>query len=129
MRYLSLKEVLELHRLLLERTGGLSGVRDLGLLESAVAQPLMTFGGQELYPTIIEKATALGFSLINNHPFNDGNKRVGHAALETFLVLNGYEIDAPVDEQERVILSVAAGEMDRDGFTDWLRAHITERRV
>ena len=129
MRYLSLKEVLELHRLLLERTGGLSGVRDLGLLESAVAQPLMTFGGQELYPTIIEKATALGFSLINNHPFNDGNKRVGHAALETFLVLNGYEIDAPVDEQERVILSVAAGEMDKDGFTDWLRAHITERRV
>jgi len=129
MRYLSLKEVLELHRLLLERTGGLSGVRDLGLLESAVAQPLMTFGGQELYPTIIEKATALGFSLINNHPFNDGNKRVGHAALETFLVLNGYEIDAPVDEQERVILSVAAGEMDRVEFTDWLRAHITERRV
>ena len=89
----------------------------------------MTFGGQELYPTIIEKATALGFSLINNHPFNDGNKRVGHAALETFLVLNGYEIDAPVDEQERVILSVAAGEMDRVEFTDWLRAHITERRV
>ena len=129
MRYLSLKEVLELHRLLLERTGGLSGVRDLGLLESAVAQPLMTFGGQELYPTIIEKATALGFSLINNHPFNDGNKRVGHAALETFLVLNGYEIDAPVDEQERAILSVAAGEMDRVEFTEWLRAHITERRI
>ena len=129
MRYLSLKEVLELHRLLLERTGGLSGVRDLGLLESAVAQPLMTFGGQELYPTIVEKATALGFSLINNHPFNDGNKRVGHAALETFLVLNGYEIDAPVDEQERAILSVAAGEMDRVEFTEWLRAHITERRI
>ena len=98
-------------------------------MESAVAQPLMTFGGQELYPTVAEKAAALGFSLIKNHPFNDGNKRIGHAALETFLILNGYEIGATVDEQERVILGVAAGEMGRDGFTDWLRAHITERRA
>jgi death-on-curing protein len=129
MRYLSLKEVLELHRLLLERTGGLAGVRDLGLLESAVAQPLMSFGEQELYPTIVEKAAALGFSIIKNHPFNDGNKRVGHAALETFLVLNGYEVDAPVDEQERVIMSVAAGEMGRDDFVDWLRTHVAGRQA
>jgi death-on-curing protein len=129
MRYLSLKEVLELHRLLLEQTGGLAGVRDLGLLESAVAQPLMSFGEQELYPTIVEKAAALGFSLIKSHPFNDGNKRIGHAALETFLVLNGYEVDAPVDEQERVIMSVAAGEMGRDDFVDWLRAHVIERQA
>jgi death on curing protein len=129
MRYLSLKEVLELHRLLLEQTGGLAGVRDLGLLESAVAQPLMSFGGQELYPTIIEKAAALGFSLIKNHPFNDGNKRIGHAALETFLVLNGYEVDAPVDEQERVIMSVAAGEMGRDDFVDWLGIHVAGRQA
>jgi death-on-curing protein len=129
MRYLSLKEVLELHRLLLASSGGLAGVRDLGLLESAVAQPLMTFGGQELYPTLVEKAAALGFSLIKNHPFNDGNKRVGHAALETFLVLNGHEINSPVDEQERVVLAVAAGEFDRDAFTDWLRARVIERRV
>src|ERR1043165_541284 len=129
MRYLSLKEVLELHRLLLEQAGGLAGVRDLGLLESAVAQPLMSFGEQELYPTIVEKAAALGFSLIKSHPFNDGNKRIGHAALETFLVLNGYEVDAPVDEQERVIMSVAAGEMGRDDFVDWLRAHVIERQA
>lgn len=129
MRYLRLKEVLELHRLLLETSGGLSGIRDLGLLESAVAQPLMTYGGQDLYPTLIEKAVALGFSLIKNHPFNDGNKRVGHAALETFLVINGREIDATVDEQERVILGVAAGEIGRDAFTDWLRAHVAGRRV
>jgi death on curing protein len=129
MRYLSLKEILELHRLLLEQAGGLAGVRDLGLLESAVAQPLMSFGGQELYPTVVEKAAALGFSLIKNHPFNDGNKRIGHAALETFLVLNGYEVDAPIDEQERVVMGVAAGEMGRDDFTDWLRARIVERRT
>jgi death on curing protein len=129
MRYLSLKEVIELHRLLLERTGGLAGIRDLGLLESAVAQPIISFGGQELYPTVIEKAAALGFSLIMNHPFNDGNKRVGHAALETFLVLNGYEVDASVDEQERVVMSVAASEIDRNDFADWLRTHVTERRA
>jgi death-on-curing protein len=68
MRYLSLKEILELHRRVINQSGGLSGIRDVGLLESALAQPLMTLGGEELYPTIVEKASALGFSLINNHP-------------------------------------------------------------
>ncbi len=87
----------------------------------------MTFGGQELYPTIVKKASALGFSLIRNHPFVDGNKRTAHAAMETFLVLNGYEIEASVDEQERVILQVAAGEMDRETFAEWLCAHIVPR--
>jgi death on curing protein len=128
MRYLSLKEVLELHRLLIEQTGGMSGVRDIGLLESAIAQPLMSFGGEELYPTIIEKAAALGFSLIKNHPFNDGNKRIGHAALETFLVLNGYELNAGVDEQEQVILKVAASELGREEFTEWLRVRVIGRQ-
>ena len=102
-------------------------------LESALAQPRMTFGGQELYPTLVEKASALGFSLIRNHPFVDGNKRIGHAAMETFLALNGYEIEASVDELERVILQVASGEMGREAFTEWLRAHIVpgvrERRT
>lgn len=100
------------------------GIRDLGALESALAQPRMTFGGEDLYPTLVEKASALGFSLMKNHPFVDGNKRTGHAAMETFLVLNGYEIDAMVDEQEQVILQVASGEMGREAFTDWLRHHI-----
>ncbi len=128
MRYLSLVEVLELHRLVIERTGGLPGVRDLGLLNSAVAQPLMSFGGQELYPTLVGKAAALGFSLINNHPFNDGNKRVGHAAVETFLVLNGYEIRSSVDDQERVILRVASCELRREDFKAWLDAHAVARQ-
>jgi death-on-curing protein len=129
MRYLTLDEALKIHRRTLEQSGGLAGIRDLGLLESAVSQPMMTFGGQDLYPTIVEKAAALGFSIIRNHPFNDGNKRVGHAALETFLVLNGHEIDAPVDEGERVALGVAAGTVDRDEFTDWLSAHIIKRHI
>jgi death on curing protein len=103
IRYLSLLEVLSLHCQIINQSGGASGVRDLGALESAVAQPLMTFGGEDLYPTIVDKAAALGFSLVMNHPFVDGNKRIGHAAMETFLVLNRLEINASVDEQERVI--------------------------
>lgn len=71
-----------------------------GALESATAQPRMTFGGEDLYPDFPAKAAALAFSLINNHPLVDGNKRIGHAALETLLVLNGFELDAGVDEAE-----------------------------
>jgi death-on-curing protein len=127
MRYLTLEEVLELHRLVLEQSGGASGLRDLGTLESAVAQPGMTFAGQDLYPTAVEKASALAFSLVMNHPFVDGNKQVGHAALETFLVLNGSELRAAVEEQERVMLELAAGTLKREEFTEWVRAHTFER--
>ena len=127
MRYLTLNEVLELYHRVMEQSGGAVGIRDLNGLESALAQPRMTFGGQELYPTIAEKVSALGFSLIRNHPFVDGNKRIGHAAMETFLVLNGYEIEASVNEQEQVILQVASGAMGREAFTEWLRAHIVPR--
>lgn len=106
----------------------MQGLRDGNALESAIAQPLMTFGGEDLYPTLLEKAAALGFSLIGNHPFVDGNKRVGHAAMETFLFLNGFEIEASVDEQEEVILRVAEGTLDRAGFTEWLRVYVRARR-
>lgn len=84
----------------------------------------MAFGGEELYPTIADKASALCFSIIRNHPFVDGNKRMGHALMETFLVLNDYEIKASVDEQERVILQVASGELGREGFTNWVHEHV-----
>lgn len=124
MRYLSLNEVLELHQRVIELSGGSLGLRDAGALESALAQPHMTFGGDDLYPTLVDKAAALGFSLIKNHPFLDGNKRIGHAAMETFLVLNGYEIEASMDEQEEVILRLAAGEIDRDGFLHWLSSRV-----
>ena len=127
MRYLTLTEVLQLHRRLIEQHGGSSGIRDGGALESALAQPYMTFGGEELYPTIVEKVSAFGFSLLKNHPFVDGNKRTGHAAMEIFLVLNGYEFDASVDEQQHVILQVASGELGRDEFTDWLRVRVIEK--
>ncbi len=124
MRYLTISEVLEIHDRLIRQSGGASGLRDLGALELSVAQPRMTFDGGDLYPTISEKASALGFSLIQNHPFVDGNKRTGHAAAEIFLVMNGYQINAHVDEQENVILLVVAGEIGRASFSDWLRNHI-----
>jgi death-on-curing protein len=127
IRYLTLEEVLELHRLALEQSGGLAGVRDLGGLDSALAQPQMAFAGQELYPSLGEKAAALGFSLVCNHPFVDGNKRVGHAAMETFLVLNGWELAAGVDEQEQVILALAAGTLKRDEFVAWVQSHLQRR--
>ena len=117
MRYLTLREVLELHRRIIAQSGGSLGVLNFGALESALAQPRMTFGREELYPSAAEKALALGYSLIKNHPFVDGNKRTGHAAMETFLVLNGFEIEASVDEQERVILAIASGQMDRAAFS------------
>ena len=127
MRHLSLAEVGELHRLVIEASGGTHGIRDLGALESAVAQPRMSFGGEDLYPTPLEKAAALGFALVMNHPFLDDNKRTGHAAMETFLVLNGFEIDAGPDEQEHLMLELAAGKIDRSGLLRWLHDHVRRR--
>jgi death on curing protein len=126
MRYLTLKEALELQLRIIKQSGGLIGVRDLRLLESALAQPLMTFGGKDLYDSLVEKASALCFSIVMNHPFIDGNKRAGHAAMEVFLFLNGHEIDASVDEQERLIFALASGELRREELTDWLRGHLVE---
>jgi death on curing protein len=125
IRYLTLIEVLELHHRIFEQSGGALGVRDMGLLESAIAQPRMTFGEEDLYPSLLEKAAALGFSIIMNHPFVDGNKRTGHAAMETFLVLNGVEIKASVDKQERVVLAIAAGELGREALVEWLQQGTT----
>lgn len=127
MRYLTVGEVLEIYRRVIELSGGLVGIRDLGALESAVAQPRMTFAGEDLYSTITEKAAALGYSIIQNHPFVDGNKRTGHAAMETYLLLNGREIAAGVDEQVEIILSIASGKMDREAFATWLKRHVAER--
>lgn len=120
-RFLSLAEVLDLYSRVLVAGGGASAIRDLGALESALAQPRATFADEDLYPSLAEKASALGFSLILNHPFVDGNKRIGHAAVEVFLVLNGFELSAGIDDAERVILGVAAGTMSLDEFTTWIR--------
>lgn len=87
----------------------------------------MTFGMVDLYETIQEKATILCFSLIMKHPFLDGNKRVGHAAMETFLILNGWELDASIDDAEQTILSLASGQISRVEFTQWINEHSKQK--
>jgi len=123
-RFLTMEEVVELHRMVIGQSGGACGIRDRAGLASAVAQPRMTFDGRDLYPTLVEQAAAIGFSLVSNHPFVDGNKRIGHAAMETFLLLNGLGLIATVDEQETVVLGLAGGGLKRDAFTEWVRSHV-----
>ena len=128
MRYLTLEHLLDLHRLVIAQSGGASELRDINALESAVAQPQMTFEGVDLYPSLAAKAASLAHSLIQNHPFVDGNKRVGHAAMEVFLILNGYEIAATVQEQERYFLSVASGQVTRSELTEWIENHLEKTK-
>ena len=125
MRYLSISEILLIHRRLIKSSGGASEIRDLGALESAIAQPRATFDGKDLYASIEEKAAYLCFFIVRNHPFMDGNKRTGHAAMEIFLYLNGYKVNASVDEQEKIILELAAGVLDRAAFANWVYRHVT----
>lgn len=124
MKYLSIERIFELHEIVIARSGGSAGLRDRGAVESAVAQPMMTFDGIDLYPTLAAKAAAMGYSLIQNHPFIDGNKRIGHAAMEAMLMLNGSEISGGVGEQEQFILAVASGQKSREDLTEWLESRI-----
>lgn len=123
MRHLSLAEVIWLHDRLIQTSGGTSGIRDLGQVEAAVAQPRATFDGADLYPDLIAKAATLCFGLVRGHGFVDGNKRIGHAAMELFLALNGVALDAEVDDHEQIILTVADGTATRDQLEAWVRAH------
>ena len=113
MRYLTLGEVVALHRALVGASGGAEGLRDFGGLESALAQPKATFDGTDLYSTVVDKASTLAYGLAMNHPFVDGNKRVAHAAMAVFLDLNGFTLAATIDEQEVLMLSLAAGQVSR----------------
>ena len=123
MRYLTLAEGLELHQLLVQRTDGAAGVRDFAALESAIAQARLSFQGADFHPEIEDKAAALGYFLISGHPFVDGNKRVGHAAMEVLLLLNNRRVVASIDDSEHIVLEVANGRCSRDQLAHWLRAH------
>lgn len=124
MKILKKRQILLLHSVLIAESGGSDGVRDEGLLDSAVNTPFQTFSGQDLYPTILEKAVRLGFGLIRNHPFIDGNKRIGTHAMLVFLNLNSITLSYEDDELISTILSVASGEMDADGLLKWIQQHI-----
>ena len=124
MKILKKRQILLLHSVLIAESGGSDGVRDEGLLDSAANIPFQTFSGQDLYPTVLEKAVRLGFGLIRNHPFIDGNKRIGTHAMLVFLNLNSITLSYEDDELISTILSVASGEMDADGLLKWIQQHI-----
>lgn len=119
----SKEKVLLLHQLMAEATGGDIGVRDEGLLESAIETIYSTFDGKELYPTKEEKAAKLGHSLISNHAFVDGNKRIGMYIMISFLELNGIRIDATNDDVYQLGMSVADGSADKDDILAWINKH------
>lgn len=123
MKTLSKNQVTALHSALIREFGGIDGIRDEGLLESALAAPFQTFGGELVYPSLQAKAAQLGFGLIRNHPFVDGNKRIGAHTMLVFLAVNGIELRYEQQELIDIILSVAAGQIDRQGLLQWILDH------
>jgi len=129
VRYLYPKQVLYLHQEIIERSGGSAGVRDQGLLESAVYRPQASFGGEDLYPDLFSKAAALGYSIIKNHPFVDGNKRTGFEAMRLLLRLNGYDIQASLNAKFDFVLAIGEGNLKEQAIADWLKQRSRRRRT
>ena len=119
----SKEKVLLLHQLIAQETGGSVGMRDEGLLESALETAFSSFGGQEFYPTKEEKGARIGYSLISNHAFVDGNKRIGVYVMLTFLEVNGIRLDCTNEDVVHIGLSVADGSMDYEALLTWVREH------
>lgn len=119
------EKVLLLHRLLIEATGGTDGVRDIGLLDSALESAYATFDGKELFPSKEEKAARLGVGLVSNHAFVDGNKRIGMYVLLSFLEVNGIQIEATNEEVIEAGLALARGDMKYEGLLAWILEHKT----
>lgn len=126
MKIITKKQIIMLHDQLISETGGTPGLRDEGLLESALFAPFQLFGNEELYPSIIEKAARLGFGLVKNHAFIDGNKRIGAHAMLIFLALNEIETDYTQDDLVNIILGVASGQNDYSDQLGWVRVHTIE---
>lgn len=125
--YLSVAQLDWLHQFQLEHYGGGQGVRDRGALEAAAARPAMTYGGEDLYPDLPGKAAALMHSLVKNHPYVDGNKRVGAHAAVVFLRVNGWDLAAESDDLEKTTMALAAGDLDVESLTVWFRQRAFQR--
>src|SRR5207253_8709962 len=123
--HFSVEQILQIHEAQIEKFGGAPGLRDPGALESAVARPAMTFGGEDLYPDVPSKAAALMHSLVMNHAFVDGNKRVGVTSADLLLRLNGYRLHASDPELGELTLTVARGELDAEALAIWFRQRIS----
>lgn len=123
MNRLTKAQIINMHRLLIQETGGREGIKDEDLLDSALNAPFQTFDGEDLYKTIQAKAAKLGFFLINNHPFIDGNKRIGILAMLTFLETNGIEITCTDDELINLGLGIADGSINSKDLLGWIIDH------
>lgn len=123
MKRLKGKQIKLLHKMLLEETGGLAGMRDENLFESAIQSPFQTFDGEFLYPTLEKKAAHLGFSLIKNHPFIDGNKRIGIMTMLTFLEINGVTLVCTDEDLIQIGLAIADGTMNDRQLLQWILDH------
>ncbi len=126
---ISITEVEEIHKVLIEKFGGSLGIRDKTGLESALARPLQTFDSRELYPTVITKAAALIESILTNHPFVDGNKRTGYVLMRLFLITNGFDIAATQEEKYVFVIDIASGTTNFETILDWLSKHIVEKNI
>lgn len=126
IKYLTGEDLLIIHALVVDETGGVHGVRDAYLLESILHRPQSQFGGQDVHEGIFAKAAAFAEALVNYHVFVDGNKRTAFTALGRFLVINGYELVATYIEVENTMISVADKSMSEAAFKDWIRAHARE---
>ena len=120
---LTKEQILLLHAQLIETIGGSDGIRDMGLLESALESPFQSYDGKELYPSIQAKAARLCYGLVKNHAMVDGNKRIGCHAMLVFLALNGYEMEYTQKELSKLILDVAADKKQYEDILQWLLAH------
>lgn len=124
MKILTKAQIILLHAQLIKETGGMEGIRDEGLLDSAILNPFQSFDDKELYPSVLEKGARLGFGLIQNHAFVDGNKRIGAHAMLVFLALNGHSLSYTQKELTEIVLSVASGEKNCDDLLLWLQSHL-----
>lgn len=120
---LSKRHILLIHEQLISETGGSSGLRDEGMLDSALNAPFQTFGGEDVYPSLQQKAARLCFGLVKDHPFVDGNKRIGAHVMLVFLSLNGIELQHSQAELSDVILQLAAGEIESEDLLHWILSH------
>ncbi len=120
---LTKSQVLLIHDQLIAETGGSPGLRDEGMLDSALNAPFQTFGGEDVYPSLQQKSARLCFGLVKNHPFVDGNKRIGAHTMLVFLALNGVDLQHSQAELSDVILQLAAGEIEADGLLRWILSH------
>lgn len=123
MIILSKEQVLQLHISLIKATGGSDGIRDEGMLDSALNNPFQSFGGNELYPSIQAKAAQLCFGIVKNHAMVDGNKRLGTHVMLVFLALNGYELSYSQKELSDTILALASGKINAENILQWIIKH------